>query len=230
MALTLYDLRGNGEHRFSPYCWRIRMALAHKGLKAAIVPIGFTEKDRIAFSGQSLVPILVDGETIVFDSWRIATYLEDTYPDRPSLFDGESARALSRFLNEWTPRALHRTLVPLIIRDVLDHVAPEDRTYFRETREVKLGTTLEALQKNREQAVSAFRDALAPVRETLKHLPYLGGETAKYADFIVFGVFQWARCVSEFQLLEPDDPVYAWRARMLELYDGLAAKAPGYPC
>ena len=230
MALTLYDLRGDGECRFSPYCWRIRMALAHKGLDAEIVPIGFTEKDKIAFSGQSLVPILVDGETIVFDSWRIACYLEDTYPDSPSLFGGQSARALSRFVNEWTPRALHRTLVPLVIRDILDHVAPEDRTYFRETREVKLGATLESLQANREQGVLAFREALAPVRETLKYLPYLGGEKANYADFIVFGVFQWARCVSEFKLLEPDDPVYAWRTRMLELYDGLAAKAPGYPC
>ena len=34
MALTLYELAA-GERRFSPYCWRVRMALAAKGLTGA---------------------------------------------------------------------------------------------------------------------------------------------------------------------------------------------------
>ena len=34
MAITLYDLAGaEDDRRFSPYCWRIRMALKHKGLE-----------------------------------------------------------------------------------------------------------------------------------------------------------------------------------------------------
>ncbi|MGB7441314.1 MAG: hypothetical protein WA919_09630 [Coleofasciculaceae cyanobacterium] len=33
---------------------------------------------------------------------------------------------------------------------------------------------------------------------------------------------------SPIKLLEIDDPVYAWRGRMLDLYNGLAAKAVGY--
>jgi Glutathione S-transferase, N-terminal domain len=33
MSLRLYDLAGaQPERRFSPYCWRIRLALAHKSL------------------------------------------------------------------------------------------------------------------------------------------------------------------------------------------------------
>lgn len=230
MALKLYELRGDGECRFSPYCWRIRMALAHKGLQAELIPVGFTEKEKIAFSGQSLVPILVDGDAIVFDSWKIACHLEDAYPDRPSLFGGEQARALSRFVNEWTPAALHAPLARMIIRDVFDHTAEADRAYLRETREAKLGATLEGAQADRDARVPTFRKALDPVRATLNHLPFLGGARAHYADYILFGAFQWARCVSAFPLLEPDDPVYAWRQRMLELFDGLAAKAPGYPC
>jgi hypothetical protein len=31
--------------------------------------------------------------------------------------------------------------------------------------------------------------------------------------------------VSTLELLEEDDPVHAWRERMLELFDGLAAEA-----
>ena len=29
-------------------------------------------------------------------------------------------------------------------------------------------------------------------------------------------------------LLAPDDPIHAWRGRMLALYDGLAGRAKGY--
>ena len=53
MAIVMYDLAGaDPALRFSPYCWRIRMALAHKGLPVETVPWRFTDKDAIAFSGQ----------------------------------------------------------------------------------------------------------------------------------------------------------------------------------
>jgi glutathione S-transferase len=45
----------------------------------------------------------------------------------------------------------------------------------------------------------------------------------------VFGGFQWARAVSPFRLLEADDPIYAWREKLLDAFDGLARKSPGYP-
>jgi hypothetical protein len=33
MGMQLYDLAGaESERRFSPYCWRIKLALMHKGL------------------------------------------------------------------------------------------------------------------------------------------------------------------------------------------------------
>jgi hypothetical protein len=37
------------------------------------------------------------------------------------------------------------------------------------------------------------------------------------------------RCISDYPLLAPDDSVAAWRQRMLDLHDGLAGKAKGYP-
>src|SRR5213075_3308314 len=102
MLLKLYELVGTDEARpFSPFCWRTRMALAHKGLSAQSIPWCFTEKDAIAPHNSEKVPVLIDGETSVVDSWRIANYLEDAYPDRPSLFGGEGGRAMARMLNWW---------------------------------------------------------------------------------------------------------------------------------
>ena len=43
MSLTLYELCGADDRRFSPYCWRARMAVAHKGFDAEYIPMGFTE-------------------------------------------------------------------------------------------------------------------------------------------------------------------------------------------
>ena len=85
-AIRLWELAGAEDGRvFSPYCWRTRMALAHKGLAVESVPWRFTEKDAIAFSGQDRVPVMMDGDREVHDSWAIALYLDETYPRRPEI-------------------------------------------------------------------------------------------------------------------------------------------------
>jgi len=227
--LRMYDLAGaEADRRFSPYCWRIRMALAHKGLEVETIPWRFTDKAVLAPTKQGRVPVLVDGDRWVNDSWAIANYLEDTYPDRPSLFGGGAGRALSRFPANWADAVLHAGLAGLVVRDILDHVAEQDRDYFRTSREERFGRTLEAVVADREARLPAFRDTLTPLRLTLRNQPFLGGETPLYADYAVFGGFQWARCISAFKLLAPDDPIHAWRGRMLGLYGGLAGQAKGY--
>ena len=225
--LKLYDLAGaEDDRRFSPYCWRVKLALAHKGLAFETIPWRFTEKDRIAASGQERVPVLVDGDKWIADSWAIACYLEDAYPDRPSLFGSDAGRALSRFYVTWTDGVLQATMVRLIVRDVLDHLHPKDRAYFRKSREERFGKTLEEVVADRERNLPAFRAVLAPLRAVLKTQPYLGGPSPLQADYIVFGAFQWARAISPFELLEKDDRIYGWRDRLLDRYDGLARKAP----
>jgi len=227
MALRLYDLAGADPNlRFSPYCWRTRMALAHKGLGVETIAWRFTEKAEIAFSGQGRVPVLIDGDTTVADSWAIAEYLERTYPDRPSLFGGAAGLAAARFINAWADTIQVPGLARLIVIDVLACIDAKDRDYFRTSREQRFGMSLEALCADRDRQVTAFRQSLQPLRTMLAAQPYVGGRAANYADYIVFGGFQWARCVSAFRLIEPDDPIHAWRDRLLNAFDGLAGKTP----
>jgi glutathione S-transferase len=229
-VLTLYDLAGaEADRRFSPYCWRAKMALAHKGLAVETIPWRFTEKDVIALSKQGRVPVLVDGERWVNDSWAIAEYLDNAYPDRPSLFGGSAGKALARFHANWSDGFLQLGMLKLVVLDIFNHVDPKDRDYFRKSREERLGKTLEEVVADRDQSVVTFRNGLLPLRLTLKMQKFLGGDEPLYADYAVFGSFQWCRCISDFKLLLPDDPIYAWRQRMLELFDGLAAKAKAYP-
>ncbi|WP_135466394.1 glutathione S-transferase family protein [Crenalkalicoccus roseus] len=229
MSRILYELAGaDPARRFSPFCWRIRMALAHKGLEVETVPWRFTEKDRIAFSGQGLVPVLVDGDRTVADSWSIACYLEEAYPDRPSLFGGTGGLGMARFVNSWTDGVLHPGVARLVVSDIPAWLGPEDQAYFRASREQRYGMTLEEVTAGREARVREFRKDLQPLRLTLRAQPWLGGAAPNYADYIVFGAFQWARCISAFPLLEAGDPVAEWRGRMLDLHGGLARAAPGH--
>ena len=229
MTLKLFELVGTDHTRpFSPYCWRTRMALAHKGLSAETIPWCFTEKDAIAPHGSEKVPVLLDGDMPVVDSWTIANYLEDQYPDRPSLFGGEGGRAMGRMLNWWGDVAVIGGMSPMIVADIPLNLKPVDAAYFRKSREARFGKPLEEVVADRDKTVEGFRKSPDPLRLTLKTQPYLGGEQPNYADYIVFGGFQWARVVSPFKLLREDDPVYAWRERLLDAFDGMARKSPGH--
>jgi len=228
MALKLFELLGADDRRFSPYCWRARMAIAHKGLAVEYVPCKFTDKQLFAFSGGKTVPVLQDGDAVFTDSWDIACHLEEAYPDRPSLFGGPVGRGEARFISEWIP-AFSRPLLMTILKDIFDHAHADDKGYFRTSREERFGQSLEAIHADRETYAPALEAGKLPLRAVLKKQPFICGETAAYGDYIVFGAFQWARCVSPVRLLEKDDVLYAWRGRMLDLFDGLGRSVPAYP-
>jgi glutathione S-transferase len=226
LTIQLYDLAGaDPELRFSPYCWRIKLAFAHKQLAYETIPWHFTETEKLAFCGHTKVPVIVDGDRTIGDSWAIAGYLEERYPDRPSLFGGVAGQAHARFVNAWADSILQPGLARLVVLDILQVLRPEDQAYFRHSRERAFGTKLEDVVRGREQKVEEFRKLLAPVRMVLRGQPWLGGEAPDYADYAVLGSFMWPHCASRFKLLDADDPVAEWRARGLALFDGLGEKA-----
>jgi glutathione S-transferase len=215
----LYDLTCADERvRFSPYCWRTKLALAHKNLSFESVPWRFTDKDAIAFSNQGKVPVLVDGEKIVSDSHEIAEYLETAYPNEASLFGDAATRALIAFMKAWTEDVLHAAIIPLVVADIWASLDPKDQDYFRETRERFLGRKLEDFAPQREAYLAAFKKTLAPLRRTLKAQSFVAGTAPNYADHIVFGALQWARITSKLPLLDDEPEITAWMAAVLGTY------------
>jgi glutathione S-transferase len=226
-TFILYELAAaDHDVRFSPHCWKTRLALAHKGLEAKRVPWRFTQKDAIAFSGQGRVPVLVHGGTVVSDSWRIAIYLEEIFADRPTLFGAPEAKPLTRFINSWADAALLPALARIIVLDVHDCLDAEDRAYFRRSREARFGMPLERVVEDQVARIAEFRTAVLPLRQYLDHQTFLAGSTPGYADYCVFGMLMWAHCVSKAQLLEPDDPVRGWQERLFDAFDCLARRSP----
>jgi len=225
MARELYDVQGREDKRFSPYCWRARMALWHKGLEADFIPVQFGQKNKIAFSGQKLVPVLrEDDGRVIHDSWTIACYLEDAYGDRPSLFGGAAGRAGARFLDSWVDSAVHPALTRLVLSNIHDSVIVDaDRSYFRSSREKRFSMTLEEFTDASKSRIATFRAALQPARLTIGETPYLAGPEPHYTDYILFGSFKWVNLCCSLVLLAEDDPLYDWYECMLGLFGGFAA-------
>ncbi len=223
MSIRLFELLGDEDRRYSQFSWRAKMALKHKGLDFEQIPILLTDKDSISFSDSKSVPVMVDGAIVKTDSWDIALYLDETYPNAPCLLGGSIGEGVTRVINSWCDRAVNVALGPLIARDVLDAAHQKDREYFRATMEKMYKRSLEEVQHGREDRVVNLYRTLDPIRTSFrKGQLFICGENAGYADYVVFSQFQWARITSPFQLLGKDDPVYQWRERMLDLFDGFA--------
>ncbi len=222
MRIRFYDLVGKDPARpFSPHCWKVALALAHKGLEFERIPVCFTEIPSVEGGISRLLPVIRDGEEVVADSFEIALYLENAYTDRPTLFGGEGGKMLARFIERWTNAVIHPYIAKAALTDIHDFLAPADQAHFRASREARFGMRLEDVPVGREAGLQPFRKSLEPLRSMLEFQPFMGGASPLFADHIVFGAFQWARVVSNWPFLEQGDPVAAWFERCLDHYDGM---------
>ena len=229
--ITLWELEGKDGRRYSLFSWRTRMALRHKGLEFQTQPVRMSDKQAIAFSGGKTVPVIRDGNrqgeaVVVRDSWKIAEYLEDHYPQAPTLFGGAIGRGLSQAFNAWVDRAVVPAMFPVVASDLHERIDPMDEAYFRQMMEGVLKINLDESGDARDQALRRLGSTVAPMQAALKRQAYLCGAEPAYADYILFSVFQWARVVSPREVLAPEDPLCSWRERMLDLFDGFARKVP----
>lgn len=226
-TLKLYELVLQNGRSASPYVWRTRYVLARKGIRFESVPLGFGEI-AAAFGGRfKTVPVISDGEVMLAESWDIAEYLDHNYTHGAALFAGDSELATTKLLDAWLHAEVLRRLFRLYLLDIYNAARPEDRDYFRQSRERRLnGRTLEQFTAGREQQLPATREAFAPLRAQLASFPFLGGAGPNYADYMVLAALQWVASVSTLPLLASDDVVLrAWVERGFDLYGGVGRDA-----
>jgi glutathione S-transferase len=217
---VLYDLAGADPGlRFSPYCWRIKLALAHKNLPYTTVAWRFTDKDEIAPYGADKVPVLLDGEHApVADSQAIAEYLETAYPNEASLFGDPPSRALTKFIKAWAEQQLHPALARVALPGIFAKIAEQDKVYFRASREKTWGMKIEDFVSRQDEYLAALQGALSPLRTTLKGQEFVAGVAPSYADHIVWGALQWARLTAIPDFLTGEPEITAWMAAVLGTY------------
>ena len=82
MAIDLYW--GSG----SAYCWRVLLALKHKGLEYRSHPLKFDQQEHqapqmLAMNPRGRLPVLRDSDYVVFESAAILYFLDRKYPEPP---------------------------------------------------------------------------------------------------------------------------------------------------
>jgi glutathione S-transferase len=223
--ITLYDLALREGQTISPFVWATKYAIAHKGFEIDLVPGGFTGIVERTGGRTERLPAIVDDGKWVLDSWLIAEYLDETYPDRPTLIGGKSVAIATKFMEAWLWGNVLREWMPNIVRDYRDAVLEVDWDYVTKTRTAP-GTTLEATQAGREARLPLIPPKLELLRTTLKETPWLGGDAPNYTDFRCLAVFLFMSAVATTPVLTEDDPVRDWVDRGFDLYGGLG-RIPG---
>jgi glutathione S-transferase len=91
----------------SPYSWRVMLALEHKRLDYESHPLQFSKQEHqspqmLAMNPRGRLPVLKDGDYVVFESLAILYYLDLKYPEHP-LFGRtpEEAGVIMRVINEF---------------------------------------------------------------------------------------------------------------------------------
>jgi len=226
--ITLYDLVLETGCTISPFVWATKYALKHKGFDLDLIPNGFTGIEELTGGRSNRLPVIVDGGHWVKDSWGIVEYLEQTYPDRPRLVEGEGHKQAIKFLDAWMWRTIIHAWFRCYILDYHDLSMEKDRAYVRESRETMFlgGEKLENVQAGREQRLPGASKLLDPLRALLVDKPWLGGDSPDYGDYRALSCFLWLGSVAKIPALYEDDPLRDWVERGFDLYDGLG-RHPG---
>lgn len=199
MSIVLYY--GSG----SPYAWRVQLALEHKALPYERKVLSFADKDThkpefLALNPRHRVPVIVDGDFVLYESNAIMEYLDDAYPGRGQpLFPGDARQ-----------RALVRRLVS------------EADDYFDKAGEPILDQAFVKKPGERDPAILAA--ALAALREEYALFTramrgdFLAGPLSA-ADFVLYPLVAFVdRCAVKLPDLDPKAPmtpeIAAWKARM----------------
>lgn len=152
-----------------PFCQKVRVVLAEKDLEYEVRLVDLRKQDQktpefLALNPYGKVPVLVDDETVVYDSTIINEYLEDEYPI-PSLLpapEDSAGRARVRLLEDYCDNSF----IPPTTVLLAQALKPEGE---RDEQRV-------------EQARDELRRCLYFVREHLDGNQFLAGDQFTLAD------------------------------------------------
>lgn len=225
MSLVLYELAGaHPDRRFSPYCWRSHFCLWHKQLPFTTVPWRYNDKALIAKTGQGKVPVINDGKRWVHDSWQIALYLEQQYPQHPLFVEGQGR---AEQFSHWCDSELNPALRWFLLKVIHGHLTPGDQAYFRRTREAQIGMTLE--QSSQQADSDRLNTVLSELEDKLAEQDWFAGEQPGYSDYALMGSLLWAAATFDEDPLDGFAPLLAWRSCLSQRYSGLKQYLFYYP-
>lgn len=154
-AIKLYDFPS------SPNCQRVKVVLAEKKLPFETVPTDIRKGDQkkpeyLKMNPYGKVPVLTDGDTVLYESCVINEYLEDKYPN-PSLMPKDPAK---------------KARVRLLIDYGINHLG----AIHQKLRQELMKDEKERNQETVQSARNELKKLLQPFEQALGDSPFLAGE------------------------------------------------------
>ena len=213
----------------SPFCIAVIQSLRAAGIGPELIHISIADRSeivRLTDGAYYQVPVLTDGEQIVYesgpDSQDIATYLDDHYLGG-RLFPAHT-RGLQAIVNRYLENDVESVTFK-VCDAVLIPTMPDviERTLTIRHKERKFGIgCVQRWARERENLVAEAVRLLRPFEETLAHGgPFLFGATPVYSDFLLFGILRNFTFCDGDQLPTGLPAVEAWQTRLTHFrYEG----------
>ncbi|NIO10299.1 MAG: hypothetical protein GTO40_20765 [Deltaproteobacteria bacterium] len=157
MSITLYD------YGPSPNCQRVEIALHEKGLPYDIVPVDLKKREQkkpdfLKLNPYGKVPVIIDGDKVLYESCIINEYLDETYPNPPLMPKDPFQKARIRVLIDYG----------------LNYIQPQ---YWALRAEMYVKTKDEERDWNVvEKTTTELRGLLQHLEQALGDKPYFMGE------------------------------------------------------
>ncbi|KAK6840516.1 hypothetical protein PG995_016270 [Apiospora arundinis] len=239
--IVFYDIAsGPPVHPFAPHPWKARYALNFKRAHFTtewvdLADVTLVRKrlgaNPVRFFGDGepfyTLPLLRDpsaDNTVVGDSFDIAVYLDQKYPEAPPLFrhggSGSASIGLYASFNAHMD-SVFPTGVPLAVQDMPFNPATAEtcKAEFCRRAGVKTWDELLVHGEARRKILGALETALNDVAKYFKYSdgPFIGGKEADYADIIIGGwLMMYSETVPEWK------EIREWHGGLWgKLHDGL---------
>jgi glutathione S-transferase len=183
----------------SPFCNKIRRALAHKKLGFEVKNYnGLEARHAAKLSAQGTLPVLdYDGERVV-DSSAIAALLDRKHPENPLYPRDPEALAMARFWDDWAGQSLYfteiylRMLDPTAMEKALDLICagrpPYERAIMKVIFRRRYPKKLKAQGLGKKSPAEIERQLVTHLEDLeaiLDRRAWLVGDAVSIADFAV---------------------------------------------
>jgi len=179
---------------------KVRVALGYKAISYTFREIDPGDRTEvIRLSGQHLTPVLLHGETVLFDSGAILRYLDANFPDSPKLFG--ASRDEQWEIEDWEFFARTRLSGPMldVVHTTISTGSVDEATLTRCTK--------------------AFAGAVEALADRLRGREWITGDQMTAADVTAAPVLLRVERAEIFEMPSAARDLKAWRDRVMQ-YDG----------
>ncbi|CAF2753698.1 unnamed protein product [Rotaria sp. Silwood2] len=250
-VIKFYDLapRASSTHYFSPNTWKTRMSLLHKGVKFETISATLLDfrGDLARRSNQRHISApaieLPDG-TFIYDSFRIAEWLENAYPNAPSLFTGDGKLSCDAWPEHINLGKNYARMIDLglgaskpewavwfdLFFPQLDKIitGEEHRAYFiSDARHGPQGYQ-KLLSLDCQELMRRAKMNIQPLVQILRERPneYFQGTHPGQVDYVIFGRYAYCRMLDTKLTREiwndQGEELNTWIKKLSQAYDGHA--------